>query len=298
MPGLTLPEHEPQITRAKMFFLADVPLYQTEKPCLIVPPAKVRPGQNQPNVRKQDHDNVPVENVRPWKDDLKIDDHGFQVLNHASKFTKLDTKEVCNAYKAENQKLLEEALGAEKVVTWGLKQRMPHERDPNATWDYWNEVEVEKPAILAHCDFTYERGLVMVETALGKEETKKYLDEGYRIRIVNTWRPLVPVIERQPLAICDPRSVQNNNLIKCDRILVDDLGEITLLQHHPEQKWYWLESQTTAEPFIFCTWDSNDLQFPDVVRHSPHVTFNPPNIREDAPPRFSVESRSVVVTKD
>ena len=89
----------------------------------------------------------------------------------------------------------------------------------------------------------------------------------------STWRPLVDVIERQPLAICDPRTVKNENLVKCDRVLVDDIGEITLLQHQPEQKWYWLDSQKTSEPFIFCTWDSTDTQFPNVARREYFLEF-------------------------
>lgn len=61
---------------------------------------------------------------------------------------------------------------------------MPHQRAEGEDWDYYNEVEVEKPAILVHCDFTYERGRVMVERFLGVEETQKYIDDGYRIRII------------------------------------------------------------------------------------------------------------------
>lgn len=60
--------------------------------------------------------------------------------------------------------------------------------------------------------------------------------------------------------------MDNSNLIKADRILVGEVGEITLLQHKPEQRWYYLAGQKTSEPYIFCTWDSNDPKFPDVAR--------------------------------
>lgn len=65
-----------------------------------------------------------------------------------------------------------------------VQKRMPHQRKAGETWDYWNEVEIEKPALLAHCDFTYERGREMVERQLGAEETQSYIDGGYRIRII------------------------------------------------------------------------------------------------------------------
>lgn len=62
---------------------------------------------------------------------------------------------------------------------------MMHERPANAKWEYWNEVELEKPALLTHCDFTYERGRDKVEEVMGgKEVLQKYLDDGYRVRVV------------------------------------------------------------------------------------------------------------------
>lgn len=61
---------------------------------------------------------------------------------------------------------------------------MPKKRAEGEQWDYWNELEVEQPAITAHCDFTYERGRVVVDKHLGVEETQKYIDDGYRIRII------------------------------------------------------------------------------------------------------------------
>lgn len=140
MPGLTIPSppssaHEPDITLARLGFLADLPRYKSEKPCLVVPPAKPTTvaGVNPPNVKMDYRDGVMVENVRAWKDDLRIDEHGFQVLEHRSEFGALDTKEVCDAYKKENQAALVVALGAEKVVTWGLKA-CPTRRSETGVW--------------------------------------------------------------------------------------------------------------------------------------------------------------------
>lgn len=67
---------------------------------------------------------------------------------------------------------------------------------------------------------------------------------------------MVAVVAHQPLALCDIRSILPDSLVACDRILCDLLGEVYLLQHHPDQEWYWLESQTPDKPFLFLTWDS------------------------------------------
>lgn len=283
-------------TKGKVCFLARLPRYENEKPCVVVPPAKPKPieGVNPPNVQRAFHD-VEITNVRDFKNDLSLEKHGFQVLSHTTQYPELEELAACDAYKLENQELVKKHLNAERVFTWGLRKRMPKERQKNEQWDYNNPIEIEGPAVMAHCDFTYDRGLVMVDNFLGEEERKNYIANGFRIRIMNTWRPLLPKIEKQPLAICGRESFEIKDMVACDRVLIDDIGEIYLLQHNENQKWYWLDSQTRDEPFLFVTWDS---KYPGEARHSPHVSFANPHAPEDAPLRFSVETRSIVITRD
>jgi hypothetical protein len=61
---------------------------------------------------------------------------------------------------------------------------------------------------------------------------------GYRIRIVNTWRSLLPVLEDRPLALCDSRSVVPEDLVAADRIVPDRVGEVYYLTYNPNHKWY------------------------------------------------------------
>jgi hypothetical protein len=72
----------------------------------------------------------------------------------------------------------------------------------------------------------------------------------------STWRPILPVIEDQPLAVCDARSVDINDLVLCDRVVVDRLGEIYLLRYNDQQSWYWVEHQKQDEVLVFVTWTS------------------------------------------
>jgi hypothetical protein len=98
---------------------------------------------------------------------------------------------------------------------------------------------------------------------------------GYRVRIINTWRSLLPVLEDRPLALCDSRSVVPEDLIAADRIVPDRVGEVYYLTYNPSHKWYstmvtwvsmmeakehfhryWLENQTSSEPFAFVMYDT------------------------------------------
>lgn len=63
------------------------------------------------------------------------------------------------------------------------------------------------------------------------------MKSGYRFRIVNTWRSLLPVLEDRPLALCDSRSVVPEDLIAADRIVPDRIGEVYYLTYNPNHKW-------------------------------------------------------------
>lgn len=67
---------------------------------------------------------------------------------------------------------------------------------------------------------------------------------------------MVPSIENSPLALCDGRSLLPDKLIACDRVFCGRLGENYLVQFHGGQKWYWLDRQTSSEPYLFLDWDS------------------------------------------
>jgi hypothetical protein len=64
------------------------------------------------------------------------------------------------------------------------------------------------------------------------------------------------VLEDRPLALCDSRSIDPEDLVPADRIIPDKVGEVYYLTHNPKHKWYWLEKQTTSEPFAFVMYDT------------------------------------------
>jgi hypothetical protein len=59
----------------------------------------------------------------------------------------------------------------------------------------------------------------------------------------STWRPLVPVLEDRPLALCDSRSVDPEDLVPADRVAPGRFGEVYYLTHNPNHKWYGLKGR-------------------------------------------------------
>ena len=70
------------------------------------------------------------------------------------------------------------------------------------------------------------------------------------------WRPLVDKVETRPLAMCDPQTVAEKDVVRCDRLEGEWLSEIYVYKYNPKMKWYWLSDQTRDEVWIFVFWDS------------------------------------------
>jgi hypothetical protein len=54
----------------------------------------------------------------------------------------------------------------------------------------------------------------------------------------STWRSLLPVLEDQPLALCDSRSVDETDLMPTDRLVPDRVGEVYYLTYNPKHRWF------------------------------------------------------------
>ena len=75
-------------------------------------------------------------------------------------------------------------------------------------------------------------------------------------KVISTWRPLLPVVEDRPLAVCDYRSMDPEDLVAADRVLPDKVGEVYYIRHNLEQKWHWIEHQTSGECWIMMMYDT------------------------------------------
>lgn len=87
--------------------------------------------------------------------------------------------------------------------------------------------------------------------------------------LYSTWRSLLPILEDRPLALCDGLSVALEDLVPTDRIVPDRVGEVYFVKFNPHHQWYWLEKQTSSEPYVFVMYDT---------KAGPHARCKPPNI--------------------
>ena len=129
---------------------------------------------------------------------------------------------------------------------------------------------------------------------------------------LSTWRSLVPILENNPLAVCDARSIDPEDLIPTDRVVPTRHGEVYYLRYNKDQKWCWLEHMRADEPLIMLMYDTHNegqakcKHSSVVLSHSsmtlvlldcPHVPFTNSRAPIDAVTRHSVETRSIVITE-
>lgn len=286
----------PDIT-GTLEYLQKLALYESEKPywCFLPPHDGFDPDvERVDNLEFEDHSDIHIRDIRDLKHAFKINDCGFEVVSHRSRFSSFQKPDDVAQYRAEADQLLKDTLDAVFVKSYDsiLRRNVPFQRNQ---MDLADPLHTEGPARGVHNDITYDSGPEVINRYLTDEERSLFLKPGYRFRIINTWRPLVPVLEDRPLALCDSRSVDPEDLVPADRVAPGRFGEVYYLTHNPNHKWFWLNKQTPSEPFIFTMYDTKDGPH---ARFCPHVSFVNPLAPKNAAPRESVETRSIVITKE
>ncbi|PGH12273.1 hypothetical protein AJ80_06787 [Polytolypa hystricis UAMH7299] len=107
------------------------------------------------------------------------------------------------------------------------KTQLPTKHEPGDVMvkDLRDWTVPDLPAYGAHNDVTVDSGPTIVDTQL-PAQLKEF-----------TWRSLLPTIEDCPLAVCDFRSIDKDDLIACDRVIPTRAGEVYYLRYNSGQRW-------------------------------------------------------------
>jgi hypothetical protein len=233
---------------------------------------------------------VPIHDLRPIAGALSLDREGFELLRHETAVRDLyDDDAIQNIYYPEIEALLRAVTGASRVVVFDATRRS----DGGAGAQ--NRDGLRGPASRVHVDYTEKSGPQRVRDLLGEAEAARLAASGARIIQINVWRPIRGPVQRSPLALADASSVRPEDLIATDQVFPDRVGEIYHLAHHPEQRWYYAPEMTPDEVLLIKGYDS---LADGRARFTPHGAFELPATPADAPPRESIEVRTLVVIED
>ena len=93
-----------------------------------------------------------------------------------------------------------------------------------------------------------------------------------------------------PLAIADARSLEMKDLIAAERRYPDRVGETYQIAYNPEHEWYYFPMMLRDEAIVFKVYDSKK---DGRARFTAHTAFVDPTTPADAPPRQSIEIRTL-----
>jgi hypothetical protein len=218
-------------------------------------------------------------------DGLRLDTSGFELLRHRSTLTEwtafqsratveaIDYPEVAAALKAHT--------GADQVLLFDHTLR-----DSSVET---GEAALRAPVRRVHDDQTFASAPDRVRKHLPPDDADRRLRR--RFAIVNFWRPIGGPVLRAPLAVCDARTIDPDDLLATDLVYPDWTGGIYSIAFNPRHLWYWYPRQATTEATLVKVFDSaTDGR----ARLSAHSAFDDPSSAAAAPPRRSIEIRSLI----
>jgi len=225
---------------------------------------------------------VAVRDARPVAGGLSIEREGFERRRHPTRVQDFyDDAEVEAIYYPEVEGLLKQATGASRVVIFDHTRR----RDDGLEGD-----GVRGPANRVHNDYTAWSGPERVRALLGEHAAPAR--GRTRVAQINVWRPIHGPVLRSPLALLDASSVAPGDLIATDNVYPDRVGEIYYLGYNPAHRWFYFPRMERDEVVLIKGYDSLE---DGRARFTPHTAFDDPTTPRDAPPRESIEVRTLVV---
>src|SRR5689334_25354020 len=222
------------------------------------------------------HD-VTIEDARGREAEFTLDRNGFALVKAPTAVADFySPEEIKRVYYPEVERLVRDELGASRVSVFDHNVR-------NAT-----RGGLAVPSRQVHNDHTVNSAPRRVRDHLGAdaEELLKH-----RFGIVNVWRPIRGPVQDSPLALCDARSFTDDDLIASDLVYQHVRGETSSVEFKPGHRWYYFSEQQVDEALLIRVHDSaNDGR----ARLSFHTSFDNPLAPPDAPPRESIEVRTLV----
>jgi len=179
-------------------FLKDLELYRSEKPYFCLMPATdATEADNEQidNLEFECHDDIRIDDMRPFVETFKLDENGFEAVHHVSRFVDIRSDNGLTStmalaeYQLETEDMLTGRLEAAFVKCYDIVMRRNITFD-ETVFDLRDKMHVIGPARGAHNDITFNSGPTIINRYLSDDEKQRYFKPGYRFRIVKLASPL------------------------------------------------------------------------------------------------------------
>ncbi len=227
---------------------------------------------------------VPIFDGRLVAKSFSLDREGFELVRHPTVIRNFyDDEEVKGVYYPLAEAFIRATLRADRVVIFDHTVRRRVEGAPDI-----RGAGPRQPATRVHVDQTVTSGANRVREHLPDEADE--LLKG-RVQVINLWRPIRGPVRDTPLAMCDGQTVAEGDLVASDLIYPNRRGETYSVKYNPDHRWFYFPDMTPDEAILLKCYDSaTDGR----TRFGPHTAFVDPTTPADAPPRESIELRTLV----
>jgi hypothetical protein len=227
---------------------------------------------------------VPIFDGRPVAGSFSLDREGFALVRHPTAVRDFyNDKEVREVYYPAVEAFLRATLRADRVFIFDhtVRRRVEGADDVRGAGP-------RQPATRVHVDQTEASGANRVREHLPAEAEE--LLKG-RVQVINLWRPIRGPVRDTPLALCDATSVAAGDLVASDLIYPNRSGETYSVKFSQQHRWFYFPEMTADEALLLKCYDS---AIDGRARFAPHTAFVDPTTPANAPPRESIELRTLV----
>lgn len=272
---------------------------------------------------------LPVYNARgAAPDTFTCERNGFELLDRPLMTTDvdfLDHADVVKRYYRECEEIVRTATGA-RVFAFDHNVRSAGGHKGGAAVS--GGQNVQEPAHIIHGDYTLTSApdrleqlaqapgindtlrdyLKPGESLLAPEDVARATAAGGRFAIINVWRNIKDTpVATHPLALCDSQTVAPEDLVVFEIHYEDRIGENYFAKASDDHRMYYFPQMTRDEALLIKQWDSagplarsngnsGDGTNPDApCTFSFHTAFHDEATPEDAPDRWSIEVRCMVI---
>jgi hypothetical protein len=265
-------------SRRRAFVKATIPyaVRQSARPRNYVgdPP----PGEQKTNSRYRDYS---VNILDLDRLNSRLDVEGFELRQDTPPAVDFDaTAEIRSKYYPWVAEQIRQATGAADVVPFSHVVRL---RARSRGFTPGPE-GAGRPIWQPHVDYTAHSA---------REEARQLTPSAgiERLRIVNVWRLIDHRPTDAPLALCDARSVEPDDLMETDLVYPSRVWETYSLCFNRKHRWHFVRDLGESDILLFKNYDSSR----DVTaQFAPHAAIYLPNLQDSAPAPRSIEVRAAI----
>ncbi|KAK9778647.1 hypothetical protein SCAR479_04669 [Seiridium cardinale] len=239
------PRLDPTVPRTTSFllFFANHPDHPQEKPYVSKIPPPSNTGRSQLNFGGQYHQ-VMLTDISGHEKKFTLDIDGFEYVPGAYQGS-TDNFDV-PTYIESMSTWLKEYLGGSEVFVFDYTMR--HEQSRIQNLKGFSDV-----ARRVHCDQTPRSSIGRIKLHMGSRADE--LLKG-RCRMINIWRPLVPVVKTYPLAACSYKTTVPESLVAVDVVFPHFAEEAFEILPSAEARWYFRSDMTWRDVALLKVFDN------------------------------------------